>query len=221
MAQLIKLKDCISRYEWNAFRYPSQYIRLKRTNWEKLYRQWEARYLELSHKEEESEQSSSTIFKWPTFLKKGHQQNEEPKVTERSIPTTKAELKQYFLDELFPIQLKWATSTVTDVSFVDQHFETDPTLRYFLQRFPDIYLLMYFPVFNIKDALVDGEIIMISPLGIEIIHLLEEQRDTMIIASDERLWTYETGNKQSQKLSPVISLRRTEQIIKSILTIEK
>ncbi|HHY72629.1 MAG TPA: NERD domain-containing protein [Bacillus bacterium] len=34
MAQLIKLQDFISRYETDIFRYPSQYLRLKRERWE-------------------------------------------------------------------------------------------------------------------------------------------------------------------------------------------
>ena len=41
MAQLVKLQDYISRYEWNPYHYPAQFIRLKRQNWKKLQEQWE------------------------------------------------------------------------------------------------------------------------------------------------------------------------------------
>ena len=36
MAQLIKLQDYVSRYEQDIYRYPSQFIKLKKQQWEKL-----------------------------------------------------------------------------------------------------------------------------------------------------------------------------------------
>ncbi|NLY79377.1 MAG: NERD domain-containing protein, partial [Lysinibacillus sp.] len=36
MAQLVKLQDYISRYEIDLTRYPTQYVRLKRTQWDKV-----------------------------------------------------------------------------------------------------------------------------------------------------------------------------------------
>ena len=41
MAQLVKLLDYVSRYEHDLSRYPSQYIRLKRYQWERMKTQWE------------------------------------------------------------------------------------------------------------------------------------------------------------------------------------
>lgn len=40
MAQLIKLQDYISRYEWDTYRYPAQYIRQKKEQWERFYSEW-------------------------------------------------------------------------------------------------------------------------------------------------------------------------------------
>lgn len=223
LAQLIKLKDYISRYEWNAYRYPSQYIRLKQANWQKLYDEWkEHEFLhEEPYDQARDEETSNPFSRLMSFMTKEHVKRDADEPIQSFLPPTEKELKRYFLDKLYPFQLKWATSTVTDVSFVDQGFETDETLKYFLQRFPDIYLIMYYPIFNIKYAPVDGEIIIISPIGIEIIYLLEEAPETTIMASDERVWTFETGNEQVRKLSPVIALKRTEQIIKSILKHER
>ena len=42
MAQLVKLLDYVSRYEHDLSRYPSQYIRLKRYQWERMKTQWES-----------------------------------------------------------------------------------------------------------------------------------------------------------------------------------
>ena len=36
MAQLIKLQDYVSRYEQDIYRYPSQFIKLKKQQWDKI-----------------------------------------------------------------------------------------------------------------------------------------------------------------------------------------
>lgn len=220
IAQLIKLQDYVSRYEWNAYRYPSQYIRLKQENWKKLHHLWNN--AEQETKEIETEEAISTFAKWKAFMTRSSVQEEEQEVKKDDIlPKTEEKLKHYFLDNLLPFQLKWASSTVTDVSFIDKGFEKDANLKYFLQRFPDTYLLMYYPIFSIKNAPIDGGLILISPIGMEIIYLLEEQVDTKLLAGDGRTWGKEdTNGTQSKMLSPLIALKRTEQIIKRILESE-
>lgn len=199
MAQLIKLKDYVSRYEWNAFRYPSRYIRLKQDNWDGLYDIWR----NSAHKDNVDKQSRPILM------------------DSELLPESEIELRQYFLDMLFPLQLKWATSTVTDVSFIDKKHHYDDTLKYFLQRFPDIYLMMYYPIFNINKTTIDGEIILISPIGIEIIYLMEDSPQATILAGDDRTWMIERGITESKVISPLIALKRTEHIIKRILNTEK
>ncbi|WP_249872315.1 NERD domain-containing protein [Oceanobacillus saliphilus] len=134
------------------------------------------------------------------------------------LPDTEAELKQYFLDKLFRFQMKWATSTVTETSFVNGDYYQDALLKYFMQRFPDTYLIMYFPIFAIKKAPIESEIMLISPIGIEIIHFLEKSPDTVIMAGDERTWTLEKGNEHTKILSPLIALKRSEKLVSSILS---
>lgn len=221
MAQLIKLQDYISRYEWNPYRYPSQYMRLKQDNWRKL------QYMEdndntVEVEEEEHAEQTSKFSKWKSFIKTGNWQAEEKESVDEDnrLPKTEKDLKQYFLDKLFPLQLKWATSTVTDVSFMDKRFYHDDRLKFFLQRFPDTYLLLYYPIFNIKKAPVDGEIILLSPIGIEIIYLIEKKPNAKIVADDERTWIIKESDEQSKILSPMIALKRTEQLVKSILSLE-
>lgn len=216
MAQLIKLLDYISRYETNPFHYPSQYIRLKQENWDKLYKQWEAVNEEGAEVQEHlSSQPKSGIFRWNPFKKQEVKEEVMEKVSER--PRTKMELTHQFLNRLYPLQLKWATSTISHTSFTTGKEEQDPTLRYFLQRFPDIYLLMYYPIFNIKKAPIDGDIIMISPIGIEIISVLTLEQESTIVMTDDRSWTIQSGGAEKRIISPLISLKRTEQIVRSIL----
>lgn len=220
IAQLIKLQDYVTRYEWGMYRYPTQYIRLKKENWQRLYRDW-SQPVEMEEELPEHADKQSKLAKWKEKLKRGNQQQiEEIPRNDNQLPKTEQALKQYFLDRMLKFQLKWATSTVTDVSFINKKYQDDPALKYFLQRFPDTYLLMYYPVISIKKAPVDAEIILISPIGIEIIHLMEESPSTVFMAGDERTWTVVQNKKQSKQLSPLIALKRTEKIVKSILSAE-
>src|SRR5699024_12154443 len=97
------------------------------------------------------------------------------------LPNTEAQLKQYFLNQLYPIQLKWATSTISHESFTKVSLRDKETLKYFLQPFPDIYFLMYHLVFNIKKAPIHAEIILISPFYIMIISFIHEHSEATIL----------------------------------------
>lgn len=217
MAQLIKMYDYVSRYEWNMYRYPSQYIRLKNENWENLYENWLSGEFQLgpSPEDEKLKEEPSNFEKIKSMFIRN--KAEKPEAEERPVIETELELRKYFLNHLLPFQIKWATSTVSQMSILDENIESDQNLKYFLQRFPDIYLLMYYPIFNIRNAPIDGEILMISPTNIEIIYLMELGPNERIIASDERRWTVESESEVRQVISPLISLKRTESIIKGIL----
>lgn len=220
MAQLIKLKDYISRYELDIYRYPSQYIRLKRDRWQKIYDSW------LTNDDSESivvkEEVKDTLLSKLNIFRRKHKEEykeseivvEEPKV---QLPDSESELKKYFLNQLFPFQLKWATSSLSHVSYMDEKFKYDKDLEYFLKRFPDNYFVMYYPVFNIKKAPIDGEIILINPVEIEIIYLFNDYPDATVIISDDRTWTIEKDGEEKKVLSPIHALKRTEQLINSIL----
>lgn len=220
MAQLIKLADYISRYEMNPFHYPTQFIRLKRENWQRLKTMWEKEN-ELEQSQYDMEQYANEQEKetrsWFPFGRKRKEHEWSENVFERRLPHSETELTKYFLNKLFPFQLKWATSTISQISFIDPKFETDPMLKQLLQRLPDIYLLMYYPVFSIKKAPVDSEIILISPIGIEIISTIDVSADATVYVGDERTWNVEIYDEVKRVVSPTIALKRTEQIVKGIL----
>ncbi|GFZ87394.1 hypothetical protein GCM10010978_29030 [Compostibacillus humi] len=221
MAQLIKLADYLSRYEWDTYRYPAQFIRMKKDNWNKLYQQWqEEKFAEpedVFTKEETESQPKSPLEKLKLFAKKERKLESVPKEEKQVLPNNIDELKQYYLDRLLQFQLKWGTSTMTQMSKVDAKYFNDMLLKFFLQRFPDNYLLMYYPVFYVKHVPIDGEIVFISPIGMEIIHVLELEDNAVIMAGDERTWNIEKEGIKEKIISPVVSLKRTENIIKSIL----
>src|SRR5690625_151775 len=218
MAQLIKLYDYISRYESNPFHYPTQYIQLKRENWRKLNDLWEKGSI-VSQPESELNEEKNNKFRFNPFSKKNKvkEEVEEQQESNLQLPKTKKELTYYFLNKLFPFQLKWATSTISQVSVTDKNVQNDSYLNFFLQSVPDIYLMMYYPIFSVKNVPIEGEIILISPIGIEIIVLIEKNPNAVIVLNDDRTWLVEEENHTTKIISPLISLKRTEQIVKSIL----
>ncbi|WP_139345007.1 NERD domain-containing protein [Virgibacillus pantothenticus] len=219
LAQLIKLQDYISRYEWSPYRYPSQFIRLKNENWYQLKDMWE-KVANSSVDHTEMMQEAKEHPRWKVWKRKTKavDVDHEEYTADLDLPETEQGLKQYYLDKLLQLQMKWATSTVTDISFVDKKWTEDREIKYFLQRFPDTYLFMYYPIFAIKKAPVECEIILISPIGIEIICQLRETTGATIVAQDARTWIVEKENSREKLLNPHIALKRTENIIKGILS---
>lgn len=226
VAQLIKLQDYITRYEWDTFRYPTQYIRLKKENWDRLYEKWSQPEEKSSEQfiQDQEQESGGLLSKLKDKLLKRSVYSEtiiESVEEENELPSTEKELKQQFLDHLLNFQLKWATSTVNHQSIIDKKYKDDPLLKYLLQRFPDTYLLMYHPVFTIKQAPIEADIIFISPIEIEIIHFVELEESAVLMAGEERTWHVESPDENRKILNPLISLKRTEKVIRSILSVKE
>src|SRR5699024_3066777 len=218
VAQLIKLRDYISRYELDIYRYPSQYIRLKRDRWEKLLLSWESDFNHDKESKPEPKKKKSLFSKLSPFRKKV--KKEETELTSDKLedfPKTEDELRRYFLNQLYPFQLKWTTSSISHVSFMNLKYNKEADLEYFLIRFPDNYFVMYYPVFNINKVPIDAEIILISPIHIEIIYILDDFNDATVMVTDDRTWMIEKHDTKSKILSPINALKRTERLVRSIL----
>lgn len=220
LAQLIKLDNYISRYQRDIFHYPSQFSRLKTENWQRLKYLWHDQ-MQLKLEVNDQDKIEDTNFsKWRSFFKSRSEEidkDSDDKKELEYLPETEEELKYYFLDTLMPFQLKWASSTINEMSFIDKRYYRDLLLKYFLQRIPDTHLLMYFPVFQLKNGPLEGDIVLISPLEIEVITLIERPSNQTIIPNDSRSWYIEENNIQSNFLSPLISTKRTVKVIQSIL----
>ncbi len=243
MGQLIKLQDYVSRYEQNIYLYPSRYVRLKKQQWGKLLSSWESGnqvFEELPAQpalsdwyEEEKVPLSERAKGFFKFRKKESETIVETEEGTESIsaeedpfqftpsfsvrPNSEEDLKRHFLDQLFSYQMKWASTTLTEKSFVDKKFFYDERLKYFLQRFPDTFLVLYNPIFLLKKAPVEVETILISPTDIWCISFLEKEESAVFVGSNERFWLKRNQQKEEKVLNPLISLNRTEKIIKNIL----
>lgn len=125
------------------------------------------------------------------FIRLKKQQWEEIKKRFESIQFAHSTLdseKQLFLDRIFNSQLVWASSTIREISPMDEAFEKDSLLKYFLQRFPDTYFVMYYPVFLIKKASVQGEIIIIRPTDVVCLTALEYKENNVLIGTKQKFW---------------------------------
>ncbi|WP_096152902.1 MULTISPECIES: NERD domain-containing protein [Bacillus] len=237
MAQLIKLQDYISRYEQDIYRYSNQYIRFKKQQWENFQdRKNVIEEDELPFSLMEEEDSNNKLL---DFLKNGFKrkkQNEEEefnvKTYERngeeddlheyfkkanSLNLSKEGEKQYFLDGLYPYQLKWASSTIRDKSFLDVRYKKDKRLKYLLQRFPDTFLVMYNPIFLVKQAPVQLEIILVTPGEIKCINMTDVKDESVLIGKNDRFWQLRDGESEKKIVNPAISLNRMGNIVKNIL----
>lgn len=240
MGQLIKLQDYISRYESNIYLYPSRFVRLKKQQWERLKGIWEnieeerlEQPFDLSWIEDEKPPILQKIKGMFRFGSKDTEIKSEevklkPQIEEQDSsgfqfsatlhfrPDTIEDLKQQFLDQLFRFQMKWASSTITEVSQVAQKFYFDEQLKFFLQRFPDTFLILFRPIFLLKKAPVEVEIILLTPTDVWCITMLEEEDNAVFLGSNEHFWTKNVRDQERKVLNPLLSLNRTEKIIKKL-----
>lgn len=235
MAQLVKMSDYVSRYEQDLSRYPTQYIRLKRYQWERMKAQWENgvdlsewnRRLEEEPEELEGGKWFSPIIR--LFGQRKTVEEEENKHEDQEEeqdfgfhpniiynPTNLEQLRKLYVDQLFHFQIKWASSTLMDRSRVDPRFMRDSLLRSFAQQLPDNYLLFYYPILLLKKAPIEMDIIIVTPVECMCITILEEEDVAAFVGGGERFWVKKSGENEKKLLNPLIALNRMEKIITGI-----
>ena len=247
MAQLVKLQDYISRYETALTRYPTQFVRLKQNQWERVKTQWLLGEQLPNWEHVETEEENEEPKKRFTFLKKILKRNEveeknekensgnetidhdemipadepsplffEPKIVYH--PQTLEELKVMFLDQFFHFQLKWASSTLREKSYVDPKFFRDTWLRNILQQLPDTYLIFYYPIIKIKKAPIELDIVILTPTDCICMTMVEHDNMAVYVGNSDRFWTEKVGNIDKKILNPLIQLNRMESVISQIFT---
>ncbi|HET7521814.1 MAG TPA: NERD domain-containing protein [Bacillales bacterium] len=189
MAQLIKLENYVSRYELDIYRYPGQFIRMKRQRWERV---------KLEHErvaEAEASSGENNDFQDPP----------------------PAWLKQEFAEDVFLFQLRWASSTLQERSNLDSKYRFDSWLKFFLQRFPDNHLFMYRPIFQIRQAPVELDVVIVGPMSLWCITLLEGKNGTVYHGGSRRYWEKIENGRAQHVLSPVVSNARMSNIVTPLL----
>lgn len=223
VAQLIKLQDYVTRYETDISRYPAQYVRLKKQQWDKLYETWKIKDQEI----EQIDQDNHLIGKITGWLKRDkttvidYEQEtideEESTFSDALMDAqTEEELKRMFLNELYSFQLKWASSTIIDQSYIEKKYYFDERLKHFLQRFPDTFFVFYEPIFLMKQAPVELEVIIITPTETWCLAFLEEENQSIFTGSKDHFWQKRLKGKESKVLNPLLSLQRMANIIEQV-----
>ncbi|ALC84671.1 hypothetical protein AM499_01745 [Bacillus sp. FJAT-22090] len=245
MAQLVKLQDYISRYQVDLKRYPTQFVRLKKQQWERTKAEWESGSFDTSWIEKDDEveiPEKKSIFS-KLFNRKQNEVieesvweeselQEEEVIPEESTmlnfqpnivynPKSKEELKRLYLNQLFHFQLKWASSTLREKSYVDPKFMRDTLLRTLTLQLPDNYFLFYYPILKLKKAPVELEIILILPTEIICLVVLERKELDAFIGSSDRFWIQKSGKEEKKVLSPMVGLNRMESILMQIIKKEE
>lgn len=244
MAQLVKLQDYISRYQIDLARYPTQFVRLKKSQWERVKRQWELgeEISEWQHDNDsendsfEEKERFSLLKKWFAGRQKADSGDvEQVEITnelvsdEDSIPEEETtltfepkivyapqsihELKRMFIDQFFHFQMKWASSTLREKSYVDPRFMRDSLLRNLLQKLPDNYLLFYYPILQIRKAPIELDVVLMSPTECICITVLDTENQAVYVGGSERFWIKKVGTKDSKVLNPLINLNRMESVL--------
>ncbi|MCR2821801.1 NERD domain-containing protein [Lederbergia panacisoli] len=228
MAQLIKLQDYISRYETDLSRYPSQYVRLKKQQWEKVKEAWESGSF---HNEREisipiaSQERQSFFKKVKNIFSRVdvEQLDLQPDNEDKDFnflnftnAKTEEELKKEFLDQLLRFQIKWASSTIQEKSFVNEEYYEHEKLQHFLQRLPDNLLVLYEPIFLLKKAPVEAEVIVLTPTEIWCLAFLENEDDAAYIGSNEHFWIKKFQNQEAKVLNPTMSANRMGKIVNQL-----
>lgn len=239
MAQLVKLQDYISRYEADLTRYPTQFMRLKKGQWERVKHQWQTGNEVPKWERDEAEQEQPEVEK-VSFLKKlfGGKQvkqevevladdqelQEEQEVYDEELamqfepnivysPKTLEELKKMYVDQFFHFQMKWASSTLREKSYVDPKYMRDAFLRALLQTLPDSYLIFYYPILQIKKAPIEMDVIIMTPTECVCVTVLDQEDQAVYVADGERFWSKKVGKNTKKVLNPMIQLNRMENIL--------
>ncbi|MGZ0086774.1 nuclease-related domain-containing protein [Caldibacillus thermoamylovorans] len=220
MAQLIKLRDCISRYETDIYHYVPEFIRLKRRQWERAKARWEAERDGGARTDGATEMEEDWLDQpswWERLFRRrrADEAADEPPAASPGAATLD-ELKRQFLEEMFALQLRWASSTVGHASSFDESLYSDETLKYLLQRFPDTHLCFYRPVAIVGRAAVELDTVVVTPTAAWCLVFVEGARDNIIIASTGRFWVERAGAVARKRVSPVASLRRTVRVVADI-----
>lgn len=241
MAQLIKLQNYISRYENDLFHYPARYVRLKKQEWKRFQEKW-AHYQAASFTEPvqiednwmiEREKERTGFFR-SIFSKKVHLPPEEESVQkvedttmfsinekESTFLQTEEDVKKLFVEKMYHFQVKWASSTLLHTSPLDHKYYVDERLKFLLKRLPDTFLVFYEPIIRFQKAIVELDIVIITPIEVWCLTFLEEQNEAVFLGTAERFWTKRYGESESKLLSPVLSLSRTETLVKKLLRYEE
>lgn len=211
----------MSRYQYDIFRYQSHFSRLKKERWERLRLAWSSSLITEQTPPLLSGKKKESIFNHLPFLK-----GKKDLLSSADLPTVKTdltqlktldELKQTFYQELFHFQLRWASSTILEKSTLDPNYRKDSTLKWLCKTFPDNYLVLYKPTLMYPKAVIQFDILLISPTDVWCLVILESTKKNIYQTESERYWTELNGDQKKKIINPILSLNRMYTIVSKIM----
>ncbi|WKB36731.1 hypothetical protein QS257_07120 [Terrilactibacillus sp. S3-3] len=133
MAQLIKIDQCVSRYQINLRHYANRFLRLKGRRWAKWKERWET-------------MEDSRL---------------NPSKKKREAGTL-AKLKKDFNSWFFEEQILWATTTSEEKSEIPSQLHQNKWLKTLLSTVDDVTFILYYPVLKVKSAIVQVDPIFVT-----------------------------------------------------------
>ncbi|MGC4376046.1 hypothetical protein WD019_03785 [Fictibacillus sp. Mic-4] len=114
---------------------------------------------------------------------------------------------EQFKNQLYHFQLNWASSTVREISKVDPRYAHNRLLKWLTTELPDNYFLFFNPVFLVKNAPVQLDIIVVGPRLIWMIVFLEGN-DAIFQEQSKRFWVKLDKDRKLKIVNPHLSLQR-------------
>ncbi|QQK81196.1 NERD domain-containing protein [Salicibibacter cibi] len=230
MAHLVKLEDYISRYESDIHQYPSQFIRLKRERWKRLHRLWAKANQQVGNgliveedwfAEENKTVLQQALQKLNGIHKKGTRETVKTNTGldadyEHLIGKSRESLHDFFYYELLQSQLRWASSSSSEVSVADSKYRYDSRLRDILRLLPDNYMIFYYPIFKIQQADIQLDVLLLSPSELYCVTYVEAPANTLFEMSSQRFWREFRSKTEHKRLNPLLSVKRMEDVVRSI-----
>lgn len=131
------------------------------------------------------------------------------------LAKAETELKQSFLDKLFLAQIQWASTTISERSFVQSTYYMDTRLRGLLQRFPDSFFVMYRPVLRFEKTEVELEVLLLTPSTIFCLAFLKGEEGAVYLESASHFWQ-NAEDADDKVLNPLISANRMSKVVSRI-----
>lgn len=188
MAQLIKINQCVSRYQHNFRLYANRYHWLKQRRGQEWKQNWENH---LSHIK--------------TYG--GVDDNEDKKSWFHD-----------FENWLFEKQIEWSTRTAYEQSQLPESIREECWLKRIVHGINDVSFLMFQPVLLTKSGSVQLDSLLISNDTISCIHPVSGAYGAVFRPVSQRQWKIiADGGNIRTIINPLISLRRSQAVVSSFL----
>ncbi|MFD2618008.1 hypothetical protein [Terrilactibacillus laevilacticus] len=189
MAQLIKVNECISRYECDLQHYANRFITLKQKRW----------------------------LQWRDQFERPRDDRPVNLAKRFSSISTIDQLKSVYYKWLFEQQIIWATSTAGFYSDNQEDLSHVTWLKICLSELNDVTFILYKPVLLMKQTMLQLDSLIITNDTLWCVKPLIGEDGSVFQEINNRLWKEMKREESPQFINPFISLKRTKTALRTFL----